>query len=243
MRATRLATAAGLLVAASVIGGTLIGGALAAGNGASRGDQAGDTVSNLWLDGDPGEYCDVYLNTLASELGVSRDDLLPASKAAAVAAIDAAVSGGDLDEERATQLKERIDAIDQAGCGFIGAIGKAFVRGFGHGFGHGFVSADVLDAAAEALGLDSAELLRQLADGNGLEQLAKSQKVDYDTVKAAVMDALQADLDAAVAEGLDQEHADAIAARVQAWLDEGGEPGFGRFFGRFGRGDGPFDAR
>lgn len=238
MRMAKLITGAGLLVVASVIGGTLIGGVLAAPRPAPGTDASTDTQGGPWLGGAAGEYCDVYLDTLASELGVNREDFLPASKAAAIAAIDAAVEGGDLDEDRATQLKERIEGIEEGGCGFIGALGKSFAHGLGHGFGHGFVSADVLDAAADALGLDSAALLTQLADGNSLEEVAGSEGVAYDTVKAAITDALQEDLDAAVAEGLDQERADSILERVQTWLDEGGEPGFGRFFGRHGRGNG-----
>jgi hypothetical protein len=230
MRTAKLIGAAGLLVAASIIGGTLIGGVLAAQTGGSAAEQPLTHDGGRLLGGEAGEYCEVYLDTFASELGVSRDDLLPASKAAAIAAIDAAVEAGDLDEDRAAQIKERIDGIDDPGCGFIGALGRAF----GHGFGHGFVGADVLDAAAGALGLDSGQLMSQLADGNSLEEIAADQDVAYDTVKTATIAALEADLDAAVAQGLDQERADSVLQRVQTWLDEGGEPGFGRFGGRFG---------
>jgi hypothetical protein len=236
MRTAKLIGAAGLLVVTSVIGGTLIGGALAAPTDSARPNSAHDLNGRLLLGGEGGEYCDVYLDTFASELGVEPDDLLPARKAAAIAAIDAAVAGGDLDEDRATQLKERIDGIEDAGCGFIGALGKAFV----HGFGHGFVRADVLDAAAQALGLDSSELMSKLADGESLEEIAGAQDVAYDAVKSATITALQADLDAAVAEGLAQERADSVMQRVQTWLDDGGEPGFGRLGGHFGRGEGPF---
>ncbi|HET6746383.1 MAG TPA: hypothetical protein VFH90_11130 [Candidatus Limnocylindria bacterium] len=237
MRMAKLITGAGLLVVASVIGGTLIGGVLAAPGGASSNDAVTDAHGGPWLGGANGEYCDEYLDTLASELGVERDSFLPASKAAAIAAIEAAVEGNDLDEDRADQLIERIEAVEEADCGFIGALGKSFMRGFGLGFGHGFVSADLLEAAASALGMGSAELLSQMADDNGLEEIAAAQGVDYERVKAAITDALQEDLDAAVAEGLDQERADEIVLRVQTWLDEGGEPSFGRFFDRPGRGE------
>jgi hypothetical protein len=230
----RLIAGAGLLVVASVVGGTLIGGALAAANGDATTRDALD-AHGPWLAGGAGQYCDVYLDTLASELGVSRDEFLPASKAAATAAIEAAVEAGDLDEERAEQLMERMEGIEQAGCGFIGALGTAFVHGFGHGYRHGFISADVLDAAASALAMRSAELLSEMADGKGLEAIAEGQGVDYDLVKTAIIDALQEDLDAAVAEGLDKQHADTVIERVEAWLDEGGEPGFERPFRRFGQ--------
>jgi hypothetical protein len=74
-----------------------------------------------------------------------------------------------------------------------------------------------------------------MADGKGLEAIAEGQGVDYDLVKTAIIDALQEDLDAAVAEGLDKQHADTVIERVEAWLDEGGEPGFERPFRRFGQ--------
>jgi hypothetical protein len=243
MRTAKLIGAAGLLVAASIVGGTLIGGVLAAPTGGTSADGARDPVGGLLLGGERGEYCDVYLDTFASELGVDRDELLPARKAAAIAAIDAAVAGGDLDADRAVQIKERIDAMDDAGCGFVGGLGRAF----GHGFAHGFVSADVLNAAALALGIDSDDLVRQVADGGSLEEIAADQDVAYDTVKSAAIAALKAGLDAAVANGLDQERADAVLQRVQAWLDQGGEAGFGRlgepFGGRFEGGEGPFGNR
>jgi hypothetical protein len=231
----KLAGAAALLVTASVIGGTLIGSALAAPS-ASSSDRS-TAAHGGPLGGEAGEYCDVYLDTLASELGVRRDDLLPASKSAAEAAIDAAVAAGDLDEERAATLKDRIAGIDEAGCGLVGGIGKAF----GRGFGHGFVRADVLDAAADALGIESAELMDLLADGASLQEVADEKGVAYDTVKSDVLAALDADLDTAVNNGLAQERADAIHDRVAEWLDAGGERPAHPFGGRFGRGERPFE--
>ena len=113
---------AGGLVAAALVGGTLISAALAApsspGSSASGADLA------------DGEYCEAWQEAFADELGVSVDDLLPAAKAASIAAIDAAVAAGDLTEERATALKEKIDASDGTnGCRFFG---HPFAGG-GHG--------------------------------------------------------------------------------------------------------------
>ena len=235
MRFAKLAAGAGVLVAVSIIGGTLIGSVLAAPrSGGTNGSPSAN--GGPWL-GDAGEYCDVYLDTLAGELGVSRDDLLPAGQAAAKAAIDAAVAAGDLDADRAAELKERIDAIEDAGCGgLLGGIGHPFIRGFAHGVVH----ADVIDAAADALGLDRSELFERFADGDSLEDIAADQKVAYDEVKADVLAALDADLDAAVANGLDQERADAVHDRAAAWLDNGGEPRLGpSHFGEPST-DGPF---
>ena len=101
--------------------------------------------------------------------------------------------------------------------------------GLAVGGAHGFMRADVLEAAADAIGLDSDELIGEIADGTSLEEIAESNGVDYEAVKASIIAAVEADVDAAVAEGLDHERADAMLERVQAWLDEGGAPRFGRF--------------
>lgn len=232
MAIAKLLGGAGVLIATALVGGTLIGSALAAPEGSDTTTSATD-LHGPWLAGD-GEYCEAFLDTFASELGVSRDDLLPAGKAAAIAAIDAAVEAGDLEEDRAATMKERIDELDEAGCGM--GFGLGFGRGLAIGEAHGLMRSDVLEAAAEALSLESSELIDRLADDVSLEEVAEAEGVDYEEVKTAVLDAVRADLDAAVAEGLDQERADSMLERISTWLDEGGERGIGRFGGTMGPG-------
>jgi len=220
---------AGALIVSAIVGGTLIGSALAV-----------DEETGTDTDTAAGTYCQTFMDTFADELGVTSDALVSAGKAAANAAIDAAVAAGDLDEDRAAELRERIDAYDGTGCGLFG---HGFVRGFGHGFGHGvargFLGGDVFEAAADALGIESADLIDRLRDADSLEALAGEEGVSYDEVKASILAAVQADLDAAVGEGLDQDRADAIIERLTTWLDEGGQlDGFGH--GRFGPGRGGF---
>ena len=173
------------------------------------------------------------MDALAAELGTDRDGLVAAGKTAALAAIDAAVAAGDLTEEQATAARERIEAFDGSGCGFFGH-GIGFERGFAHGVGRGFLGGDVFEAAAEALGIESSALIDQLADAGSLQALAEELGVSYDTVKASVLEAVQADLDAAVAEGMSQERADEAVARITTWLDNGGEVGGFRGQHRFG---------
>jgi hypothetical protein len=221
MRITKALGLAGALIISALVGGTLIGSALAQ-----------DTET----DAANAEYCDVFMDTLASELGTDRDGLVAAGKVAALAAIDAAVAAGDLTEERAATMRERIEEADGTGCGFFGH-GFGFARGFGHGVARGVIGMDVFEAAAEALGLESSELIDQYREAGSLQALADELGVSYDDVKASVLAAVQADLDAAVAEGLDQERADEILAGITTWLDEGGEPReFGRHGHRPGRG-------
>jgi hypothetical protein len=223
MRLTRSLGFAGALVLSAIVGGTLIGSALA---------------TDADADSDTSQYCDTFLDSLAAELGTDRDGLVAAGRTAALSAVDAAVEAGDLTEEQAEAARERIEAYDGSGCGFLGrGIGfeRGFAHGFGHGWGRGFLGGDVLEAAAETLGVESSELIGQLRDAGSLEALAEELGVSYDTVTASVLEAVQADLDAAVAEGLSQERADAALERITTWLEDGGEVGgFGRHHHRFG---------
>ena len=200
---------AGALVAAALVGGTLIGSAFAVEDGT---DTDTDTAR--------GAYCDVFMDTLASELGTDRDGLVSAGQTAANAAVDAALEAGDITEERATTMREGIAEYDGEGCGLLG---KGFGRGFHHGMARGFLGGNVFEAAADALGLESSDLIGQVRDAGSLEALATEQGVAYDEVKASVLADVQADLEAAVADGMSQERADAVIERLTTWLDEGGQ--------------------
>jgi hypothetical protein len=219
MRLTKSLGFAGALILSAIVGGTLIGSALATDEDATSGEAS--------------EYCDVFMDSLAAELGTDRDGLVAAGKTAALAAVDAAVAAGDLTEERAAAARERIEAYDGSGCGFFGH-GIGLERGFAHGVGRGFLGGDVFEAAADALGIESSELIGQLRDAGSLEALAEELGVDYQTVTSSVLAAVQADLDAAVDEGLSEERADGALERLTTWLDEGGEVGGLRGHHRFG---------
>jgi hypothetical protein len=218
MRLMKTLGIAGALVLSALVGGTLIGSAFAQDEG---------------TDANGAAYCDTFIEAFASELGATREELVAAGKAAAAAALDEAVAAGDVSEERASEIRERIDASDGEGCAFGGAFRLGFGHGLAHGGARGFVGGDVLEAAADALGLESADLIERLDDAESLEAVAEAEGVSYDDVKAAVLTAVVADLDAAVADGLDQPRADAVIERLTDWLDDGGE------LGGFGPGRGP----
>lgn len=233
MRLSRTLAVAGALILSAVVGGTLIGSTFATDHSG-----ASDTSRR-------GEYCDVFMDALAAELGVGRDDLTAAGRDAARAALDAAVAAGDLDEERADAIRERIAESDGTGCAWIRkGFAAGFDRGFNRGAARGFLGGNVFEAAADALNVESSELIRQLRDAGSLEVLAEELGATYADVTASVLAALQADLDATVAEGMDQERADAVIERITTWLDGGGEfGGFGRGHGFPGRGFGPWGDR
>lgn len=227
----KVSGAAIALITAALVGGTLIGSVLAApgGSGASDpqaafgGDQSTDAQA----------YCQTFLDTFANELGVSTDELAPAAKAAAIAAINAAVEAGDLTQDAADRMIEHVNAWDGEGCRWIGFK-------LGH-WAHHAARVDFLsgmwDAAAGALGMEPAELRDALADST-LQEVADAQGVELADVVEAALASAKADLDAAVAAGdLTQERADAIYARLETWLNGGDIGDWGNrrpFFHPFG---------
>jgi hypothetical protein len=212
---------AGGLVAAALVGGTLINAALAAPSSPGASGSAADLAD--------GEYCEAWQEAFADELGVSVDDLLPAAKVASIAAIDAAVAAGDLSEERATALKEKIEAAEGNGCRFFGHP----FAGIGHGPKAHF-GGPLLSVAAEALGMEPGELMQSMRSGDSLEDVATAQGKDYDAVKQAIHDAVKTRLDAAVADGLDQARADEVLSKLDEALAAGEFPGFGPGRGHWG---------
>jgi uncharacterized protein YidB (DUF937 family) len=191
---------AGGLVAAALVGGTLISAVAAAPSSPPTAPAAGDAQ-----DVDVAAYCQTWQEAFAEELGVSVDDLLPAAKAATIATIDAAVANGDLPEDVAARMKEKVEQADGNGCRLLGA-------GF-HAWGSHAARADFrldwVTAASEALGMTPAELTEMLRSGDSLRQVAQDQGVDYGVVTKAIHDAAKADLDALVQAGkITQERAD-----------------------------------
>ena len=215
----KLLGAATALIVAALVGGTLIGSVLAVPNGTGS---AGDLAA-----ADPAEnapaYCQTFLDTFASELGVSADELAPAAKTAAIAAVSAALDAGDLTQDQADAAIERINAWDGEGCGLIGwRLGHVGQHAARVEFMQGMFA-----AAADALNMTTAELRDALADAN-LEQVASDQNVDYGTVTAAALASAKTDLDAAVTAGtITQDKADSIYSRLETWLNDGGPGGWG----------------
>ena len=219
---------AGLLVAAALVGGTVIGSVAAT--------TLGDTArSSAVVAAAPGasrapagaraaEYCADFRRAFAANLGVDESALAPAAKAAALATIDAAVADGTMTTARGDRLKARIEAAEADGCallaGRLGAVrdaaGPARVRA-----ALGVVQ-DGVSAAARALGVTPAELGARLKAGDSLKAVASEKGVPYETVTAAVIASVQADLAAAVAAGtIKQARADRILARLERNLADG----------------------
>ena len=214
-------------VAATLIGGTLIS-AVAATPSTPYSPAAADALAN---ETDLASYCATWQQTFASQLGVSVDNLIPAAKAATLAAIDEAVKKGDLPSDVATELKSRIDDADGDGCHLLGG----FLAGIGRHAGAADGRHDLFGAAATALKMTNEELFSSLHSGKNLKEIATDQNVDYATVTKAILDAAKTDLDTLVSSGhLTKAQEDAMLSRLSSVLESGdflGHEGSGFGFG------------
>lgn len=211
MTKLRLAGFSGALLVAALVGGTILS-SVAAAPAAPAGPAAGRVAVDAPA---PGEACATFRRAFAANLGVQESALAPAAKAASIATIDAAVAAGDMTAAAGDRLKARVAASDADGCGRFGAwIGRARAA----------VGAakDGVAAAAGALDMTPAELRAQLRAGRTLKEVAAAEVVPYETVTAAIVASVKADLDAAVAAGkIVQTRADRILVRLERNLANG----------------------
>jgi len=222
MKNLKTLSLAGALVAAALVGGTLISAAAAAPSGSSAPNAAGPnttTSSNAPTTTDKAKYSDLWQKTFAAQLGVSVDQLVPAAKAASKATIDAAVAAGDLPKDVGDRMKAAIDKADGNGCRLLGA---GFHR-FGLHAARVDFKVDIFGAAAGALGIDKATLVKDIRGGESLKKIAGDQGKNYADVSKAIHDAAKTDLDALVSSShMQQAREDAILAALDKWLAAGG---------------------
>jgi hypothetical protein len=150
-----------------------------------------------------------FLDNLATALNIQRPALDSAIVSAGNSTADAAVQQGTLTQAQADALKTRIQAGD------LGALlGGRGGRGGAHQLGG--VKQAMLDAAAKALNITTAELQTQLRRGQTLAQLAQAHNTTEQAVVTAALTAAKSQLDQAVSSGsLAQAQADTLYAQLQ----------------------------
>jgi ribosomal protein S20 len=220
MSKLRLAGFSGALVVAALVGGTVINAVAAA---PASGPAAPRTVPaaapTAAATGPAAEYCETYRAAFAKELGVTEDALQTAAKNALAATIDKAVADGDLTKAAADRLKARVDGSSADGCKLLAGYQQRIAKAARGALG---VIRDGFEAGAKALGMGPADVRAALKDGKTLKDLATTQKVDYATVSAAIVAAVKADLDQAVADGtIAQAREDRVLDRLTKALADG----------------------
>jgi polyhydroxyalkanoate synthesis regulator phasin len=164
----------------TMIAGAVTAAALAIGGGAVAATQFGSDADEQAI-----------LNDAAGRLGVEPEELSAALEDAIAARIDAAVAAGELTQEQADRIKER---LEQGGLPLFGP-------GFGHHGPMGMHLRHGLDEAATYLGLSEEELRESLRSGETLAEIATGQGKTAEGLTQAMVDAATADLEQAVADG------------------------------------------
>lgn len=155
---------------------------------------------------------DQYLDTLAGNLGVSREALDEALKQTGLDMVDQALADGKITEEEAANIRQRIESGDGF---FFGPFGHGH-HGHGPHFGFGYELGDV----ADFLGITQANLRTALQDGQSLTQLAEANGKTRDELKAYLVSEVQDQLDQAVENGrITQDEADTKLANATEHID------------------------
>ena len=141
----------------------------------------------------PREENQAVLNDAAKQLGVQPSELSAALKKALENRIDAAVAAGRLTKEQGAAIKQRIES---GGFPLFGGPGID-----GRGGPHLFGAPDDLGAAADYLGVTTAQLEQRLNSGDTLAEVAKAEGKAVDGLVDAMYNAAAKRLDAAVAAG------------------------------------------
>jgi hypothetical protein len=164
-----------------------------------------------------------FLDSVARHLGISRQKLDDATKAAAIDQVDAQLKAGQITQAQADELKKRIQSGDIPPLGALRGPGGVPGLGFGFG-GPGLLKAGISDslaAAAKYLGLTESALRDQLNDGKSLADVAKAQNKDLNGLKDAILAAAKTDLDKAVSDKrITQSQADDVYNRLKDRIDD-----------------------
>lgn len=165
---------------------------------------------------EPSKACTTFRAAFAANLGKTEAEVLAAAKAAIATSVDAAVADGTITAENAAKIKTRVAAADADGCRILSGRRDKAARGALH------VARDGFEAAAQTLDLTPKALRAELRAGKDLKDVAAARNVPYATVSAAVLAAVDKDLDAAVAAGtLKKARADRILERIERRLAAG----------------------
>jgi hypothetical protein len=212
-----LGLAGGGLLVIGVLAGMIFGEnlrALAAGNTAHKATQ-----------GNRASYCQLYIQTLAKDLGVTPDKLKSANQDAAQTVINQLASDGKITADEKTRLTQTLQRHANNPCAFVNVMGTR--AGLRHDIGQALAPARsaVESAVAGALKISTTTLESDLAAGQTIPQIATAQKVNLSDVNTAYLNAVKTQLANAVsADTITQDQSTAIYTRVQQAVQNGRYP-------------------
>lgn len=183
----------------------------------------GDVISNVRTGGTIAE--------LAEENGSSGEAVVDALMAVADERIDAALDAEKIDEERAAEIRAKVlervtNLVFETHDGPRGPRGNP-------GIGNGEFRNLIMDTVQESLDINRGQLVSHIRSGGTLTGLAEDNGSDGPTLEADLVAAVSDGLDAAVADGglTDEQAADLLeraTARISELMVKVFQPGNGR---------------
>lgn len=197
---TMMGLAGAALLLVGLVGGIVIGSQVTA-------RAAGATHTKVTAA--KGDYCDLYEQTLANQLGVSTTALEQANATAIQQTLAQMQKDGTLTPFEVNTLQKVLQEYESQPCAKIkSALSQ---MGSGHGSGEGDtaqlqtmvkgVRGLLENAVAQKLNLSPSTLDSDLAHGQTIQQLASAQHVKLSDVSAAYLSAAQSLLGMAVSDG------------------------------------------
>jgi hypothetical protein len=162
---------------------------------------------------------DAILSDAAARLDVDADELRSALSEAQLAQIDKAVEEGELSEDAAEAVKQRMQASGLV-LGFPGPPGDRVVHMLHGPFGPGPGGPPVFESIAEELGISVERLHRQLMSGKSMSQIAEANGKTLADVKSVAKQALEDEISEGLEDGrLTEEQADRLREDLPAMLE------------------------
>ncbi len=153
------------------------------------------------------ELAKLFLGNLATTLGVGEDTLTAALKTASTETVSQEVANGTITQDQADKILARISSgtlpigIAGMGPGRSGSVAGSVYSDGRQGFragGGGFIA---LKPLADALGIDSKDLISDLKSGKTVSDLAAVKNLTVEQLQSEILTSVKAQLDQSVSGG------------------------------------------
>jgi hypothetical protein len=172
------------------------------------------------------EYCQLYVQTLATKLGVSQSQLESDNSAALQTVITQMAKDGTITSKQESALQQALRKYGKEPCSHLGELAQ-LARGEYAGWKMALKEArqSIAASVAASLGITTQTLAADLQAGQTIPQIASARHVALDTVNSAYLGAVKKVLNQAVSnDDLTQTKADAIYSQVTSAVSAGHYP-------------------
>jgi hypothetical protein len=221
-----MGVAATALLLVGILAGMVISGGIAA--FAAKGAGSSNSVAGASQSpaASTAGYCQLYVQTLATKLGVTQSRLEGDNSAALQTVITQMAKDGTITSKQESALQQALQKYGNQPCSHLGELAQ-MARGEYAGWKMALKEArqSIAASVAASLGITAQTLAADLQAGQTIPQIASARHVALSTVNLAYLSAVHKVLNQAVSNGdLTQTKANAIFNRVTSAVSAGHYP-------------------